>query len=243
MREETGSNGHCNVIIAMALGNVVMCAVPASAREVSFDLKAHPARGLPSVQFGPKAPESDAVDDLPTTEEITNGLFLAEDAKRASRDHSGGPGGKKWFAVSGGQDLSPDSTSEPPGPSDGASLPNPSNHPAQRKQEMGAEFEKNARYRASALHWEWAYQVMNMADAFTTYECLKHPYCHEGNPILGKRPSPGVLFGSRAAIGIAHYFAMRAMAREHPQLARTTTIVTFLIESTVAGINIKNTFR
>jgi hypothetical protein len=126
--------------------------------------------------------------------------------------------------LSGQNDLSPP-----------AALP-PSH--AKRKFAQLTDFEKKAKYRSAAVRWEWAYQVLNMADAITTYQALKDPRLREGNPIFGKRPGPAVIFGGRAAFGILHYVVARIIRKDHPQMAANASFISTLVEGMATGINL-----
>ena len=58
----------------------------------------------------------------------------------------------------------------------------------------------------SKRHWDkkfWAMWLPAIAvqDAALSQQCLTHSDCREGNPLLGKRPSPWLLYGE---IGRAH---------------------------------------
>lgn len=70
----------------------------------------------------------------------------------------------------------------------------------------------------SKKHWDkkfWAIWLpaiaVQVGDAALTQQCLTHPDCREGNPLLGKRPSPWLLYGVKVgAVGISYLYSRAA---------------------------------
>jgi len=83
-----------------------------------------------------------------------------------------------------------------------------------------------------------AFQVLNAADAVTTVVCLKRDDCQENNPLYGKHPKPIVVIGAKTLVGAIHYFAMRSLATDYPDLARALGWVTVSIQGGVVGMNL-----
>jgi hypothetical protein len=69
----------------------------------------------------------------------------------------------------------------------------------------------------SKRHWDkkfWAMWLpaiaVQVGDAALTQQCLTHPDCREGNPLLGKRPSPWLLYGVKVGVVGVSYLYSRA---------------------------------
>jgi len=71
------------------------------------------------------------------------------------------------------------------------------------------------RHRNRSL--EIAYQVLNVADAALTINCVSSRNCHELNPLMGSKPSVIRVVGAKAAFGLLHYLAYKNLNRTNPQ--------------------------
>lgn len=58
-----------------------------------------------------------------------------------------------------------------------------------------------------------------IADALSTISALKRPNTHEGNPIYGKKPSAGKVWGIKAATTLPTAYLLDRLASDHPKLA------------------------
>lgn len=90
--------------------------------------------------------------------------------------------------------------------------------------------------------WEIAYQVASVADGVVTQICLDRGTCHETNPVLGRNPSPGKLWGIKVAGGVAHYLLVREVAKTDPEFARLLAIGSFTVQAGVVGWNLQFVF-
>lgn len=104
-------------------------------------------------------------------------------------------------------------------------------------------------YAAAETGWtddlialEVAFQVANALDAVTTDRCLRRTTCQEVNPLFGKRPSSGVIYGAKAAAGLIHYFAIDMLARSSPGTARTVAWISTIFQTGIVGINLSRSF-
>lgn len=73
----------------------------------------------------------------------------------------------------------------------------------------------------SKRHWDkkfWAMWLpaiaVQVGDAALTQQCLTHPDCREGNPLLGKRPSPWLLYGIKVGVVGVSYLCSRAARQD-----------------------------
>ncbi|WP_156842215.1 hypothetical protein [Novosphingobium aquimarinum] len=89
---------------------------------------------------------------------------------------------------------------------------------------------------------EIAFQMANALDAITTQRCLRRDRCKEVNPLFGKHPSTGMIYGTKAAAGLAHYFAIDMLSDSSPATARAVAWVTTIFQTGVVGINMSRTF-
>jgi hypothetical protein len=89
---------------------------------------------------------------------------------------------------------------------------------------------------------EIAFQVLNMADAATTIDCLNRDVCHETNPILGRRPTTGGILAFKAAEGALHYFIARELNKRDPKAARIFQTVSIVFQGGVVASNLRFTF-
>jgi hypothetical protein len=89
---------------------------------------------------------------------------------------------------------------------------------------------------------EIGFQVANALDAVATERCLQRATCKEVNPLLGKRPSAGVIYGVKAAAGLVHYFAIDMLASSSTATARTIAWITTVVQTGIVGINLTRTF-
>jgi hypothetical protein len=71
--------------------------------------------------------------------------------------------------------------------------------------------------------------AVQVGDAALTQQCLTHPDCREGNPLLGKRPSPWLLYGVKVgAVGISYLYSRAArQSRDKSWLAYPITLTAF----------------
>lgn len=90
---------------------------------------------------------------------------------------------------------------------------------------------------------EIAYQVLGALDAAQTISCVSKPTCHEGNPLLGKRPSVGAILGFKLAAGLLHYAAMRnQVKKDRLDSALTFEIISISVQGIVCGLNFRHVF-
>lgn len=111
------------------------------------------------------------------------------------------------------------------------------------------QFRVPDRYAAGKTGWtndlvalEVAFQVANALDAVTTDRCVRRPSCKEVNPLFGKKPSSGVIYGAKAAAGLIHYFAIDMLTRADTSTARTVAWVSTIFQTGIVGINLSQSF-
>lgn len=89
---------------------------------------------------------------------------------------------------------------------------------------------------------EYVYQALNIVDAVQTIDCLNRNVCHEGNPLLGKRPSAINLVGFKLSAGGLHYLITRILMRGDPRNVRIWEIGTIAIQSGTVVANMRFAF-
>lgn len=102
-----------------------------------------------------------------------------------------------------------------------------------------------ARYRKTrktAVRWELAYQVLNLADMGQTIaHCSRVPRADrcEANPLYGRHPSTGKLVGIKLATGLLHGLVFKhILDRDAPKALRFAKVGVF-VQGAVVGANMR----
>lgn len=101
------------------------------------------------------------------------------------------------------------------------------------------------RYRAvkrDATRREIVFQVLNVIDTAQTIDCLHRDVCTEGNPLFGKRPSPGKLIAIKGGIGILHWIIFNHVRERDPYAARRMATWSVAIQGGIVAANARFTF-
>lgn len=92
--------------------------------------------------------------------------------------------------------------------------------------------------------YEIAWQLLNALDLAQTLDCThRFPTCKEANPILGNRPSDGLVIGVKGGMAIAHFLLMRHIAHRDWKAARWGEIGTILVQGVIDGLNFRYAFK
>jgi len=92
--------------------------------------------------------------------------------------------------------------------------------------------------------YEIAWQALNALDLAQTLDCThRFPTCKEANPILGHRPSDGLVIGVKGGMAIAHFLLMRHIAHRDWKAARWGEIGTILVQGVIDGLNFRYAFK
>jgi hypothetical protein len=102
--------------------------------------------------------------------------------------------------------------------------------------------QEQSRWTDDLVALEVAFQVANALDAVTTDRCVRRANCSEVNPLFGKNPSSGLIYGAKAAGGLLHYFSIDMLAKADPATARTVAWITAIFQTGVAGFNLSQSF-
>jgi hypothetical protein len=95
------------------------------------------------------------------------------------------------------------------------------------------------RMQKLAARWEAAYLAMSAVDAVQTISAIESGKATELNPLFGKRPSAGKVIGLKAALGAVHYFAFNKLNAKNPNKARQAALISFGMQTAVAGANMR----
>ena len=102
------------------------------------------------------------------------------------------------------------------------------------------------RKRRDATRWEVAYQVLNIADALQTNDCVRRSVCGEGNPIfrytLGVRPNPIALIAAKGGFGVVHWLIFSRKRRDDPDQALRMARWSAVVQGSVVAVNARFTF-
>jgi len=97
--------------------------------------------------------------------------------------------------------------------------------------------------RADAMHWELAYEALNVADAAETIYCLeRNRGCEEANPLMGKHPSPAKVIVAKAILGGLHFVIVDHVARKSPKTALRIAQISVALQGAVVGLNARIVF-
>jgi hypothetical protein len=91
--------------------------------------------------------------------------------------------------------------------------------------------------------YEIAWQLLNVLDAAQTLDCTHRTTCSEANPILGHRPSDGVVIGVKGGMAVLHYLLLRHIAYRNWKTARAAELGTILLQGVIDGLNFRYTFK
>lgn len=89
---------------------------------------------------------------------------------------------------------------------------------------------------------EVAFQIVNALDAIETISCSHKIGCREGNPLFGDKPSTARVLAIKGAVAGLHYYVYKKRNRIEPKGVRFFEIVTTVVYTAVAGININRVF-
>lgn len=91
--------------------------------------------------------------------------------------------------------------------------------------------------RARALRWELAYLGLGVIDAAQTINCLNDGICVEGNPIMGKNPTPAKLLLGRLALGSIHFAVFNAINKRNPKTAMRVAQISCAVQGATVLFN------
>jgi hypothetical protein len=99
-----------------------------------------------------------------------------------------------------------------------------------------------AETQKAAMRWEIGYQLLSAVDLVQTISwCAHHNPC-EGNPVLGKHPSPEKLIALKLVGGAAHFMLLERLSKRNPKAALRVAQVSFGLQGAVVGLNFKTIF-